>query len=62
MSALISDLLHPRTDQAVFIQLGVIVSAWLVSAWFARRNRDVLHFVTGLALIALAWRGLSATH
>lgn len=25
-------------------------------------RRDVLHFVTGPALIALAWRGLSATH
>ncbi len=58
----IAELLDPSTDRAVLIQVGVILTTWLIAGLAVRRNRDLLHFVTGLALMALAWRGLRAAH
>ncbi len=59
---MISELLNPTTDRAVFMQVAVILTTWLVVGVAVRRNRDVLHLVSGIALMALAWRGLRAVH
>ncbi len=62
VNSLIDDILQPRTDQGVYFQVGVIVVAWLVAVYFSRRNREVVYFVTGIALLALGWRALGAAH
>ncbi len=62
MSGVVAELLNPSTDRVVFIQVGVILAAWLVAGVASRRNRNLLQFVSGLALVALAWRGLRSAH
>lgn len=62
MSDAIAELLNPSTDRAVIIQVGVILTTWLVAGLAVRRNRELLQFISGVALIALAWRGLRAAH
>lgn len=62
MSDAIAELLNPSTDRAVIIQVGVILTTWLLAGLAVRRNRELLQFISGVALIALAWRGLRAAH
>ena len=62
MRRVITEIVTPSTDRAVFIQVVIVVVAWVVSAALLRRNRDLFHFVTGIALMILAWRGIRATH
>ena len=62
MAELINDLVAPQSDAGVVMQLIVIAVSWCAAAIAVRRNRDLLLFVTGLAVVALAWRGLAALH
>lgn len=62
MSDLVDQLLHPRTDAGVLAQVVGIVVVWALVAYTVRSDRNLVHFVTGLALLALAWRGLRAVH
>jgi hypothetical protein len=56
------DVLLPRTDAGVAAQAAVAVIV-LAGAFFAvRRNRELRQFVTGLAVMTLAFFGLRALH
>jgi hypothetical protein len=59
---LVTNLVSPRTDDAVFTQVAVIVSSWALLSFAFRENRPLVELMSGLALMALAWRGLRATH
>jgi len=56
------DLLLPRTDAGVLAQLIGAVVFYGGLAIAVRRNRDLLVFVGGLAMITAAWFGLRALH
>jgi ABC-type uncharacterized transport system permease subunit len=57
-----NELLFPRTDAGVLAQIIIVVLLWLVAAVALRRNRDLVWFVSGLAMLAFAWFGLRAVH
>lgn len=56
------DLALPRTDAGAFTQAAVAAGLFGVALWRARRNRDVLTFVAGLATITFAWFALRTLH
>ena len=62
MAELINDLVAPQSDAGVVMKLIVIAATWCAAAIAVRSNRDLLLFVTGLEVVALAWRGLAALH
>lgn len=56
------EFLLPRTDGGVAVQ-AVVATVALAAALFAvRRSRELCRFVTGLAVMALAFFGLRAIH
>ena len=57
-----NELLFPRTDAGVVAQIIVVSVLWLLLAVAVRRNRDLVWFVSGLAMLAFAWFGLRAVH
>lgn len=57
-----NELLFPRTDAGVLAQVVIVVLLWLVAAVALRRNRDLVWFASGLAMLAFAWFGLRAVH
>ena len=56
------DLVLPRSDRAVAIQLIVVVPLFLMWIVLARRNRDHLLLAVGVAVITLAWFALRTLH
>ncbi|MDZ7675330.1 MAG: hypothetical protein U5K30_09705 [Acidimicrobiales bacterium] len=56
------DLLLPRTDGGVLLQVVVAVVFFTVVGFSVRRNRDLLVFVSGLAAITAAWLALRTVH
>lgn len=57
-----NELLFPRTDAGVLAQVIIVSALWLVAAVAVRRNRDLVWFVSGLAMLAFAWFGVRAVH
>jgi hypothetical protein len=57
-----NELLFPRTDAGVLAQVIIVSALWLVAAVAVRRNRDLVWFVSGLAMLAFAWFGLRSVH
>ncbi|MFN3216775.1 MAG: hypothetical protein ACE367_09800 [Acidimicrobiales bacterium] len=57
-----NELLFPRTDAGVLAQVVLVSVLWLLAAVAVRRNRDLVWFVSGLAMLAFAWFGLRALH
>ena len=57
-----NELLFPRTDAGVLAQVIIVAAVWLVAAVAMRRNRDLVWFVSGLAMLAFGWFGLRAVH
>jgi len=57
-----NELLFPRTDAGVLAQIIIVSTLWLVVAIALRRNRDLVWFVSGLAMLAFAWFGLRSVH
>lgn len=57
-----NELLFPRTDAGVLVQVIVVAVVWLGLVVAVRRNRDLVWFVSGLAMLAFAWFGLRAVH
>ena len=57
-----NELLFPRTDTGVLVQVVIVSAVWLVAAVAVRRNRDLVWFVSGVAMLAFAWFGLRAVH
>ncbi len=62
MRDLLVDLALPRTDAGAFTQAAVVAALFSAALWRARRNRDVLTFVAGLATITFAWFALRTLH
>ncbi|HSH58968.1 MAG TPA: hypothetical protein VK988_04870 [Acidimicrobiales bacterium] len=56
------ELLLPRTDRAVAVQLAVAVLVLTGAFVVFRRDRDVRLFVVGLAVMAGAWFALRSLH
>jgi hypothetical protein len=56
------DLLLPRTDAGVLVQVVVAVVFYTALGFAVRRNRDLLVFVSGLATITAAWFALRTVH
>ena len=57
------DLLLPKTDRVVGIQWIVMSAFWfLVIALTWRKERDIRHFVWGLAMLNLAWFAARVIH
>ncbi|MFV2038950.1 MAG: hypothetical protein ACC660_01770 [Acidimicrobiales bacterium] len=63
MGEFILDVMLPKTDQIVAIQWIVMAVVWAVViplTW--RRERDIRHFVWGLAILNLAWFSIRIVH
>lgn len=63
MGDFLLDLALPRTDRAVAIQWVVMGAFWtlvIVATW--RKERDIRHFVWGLAMLNLAWFAARVVH
>ncbi len=56
------ELLLPRTDGGVLVQVVVAVVSFAGLGFAVRRNRDLLVFVSGLATITAAWFALRTVH
>ncbi|MEM9035645.1 MAG: hypothetical protein AAGA99_17035 [Actinomycetota bacterium] len=56
------DLLLPRTDTGALVQLLVVLAVAAPALWWARRDRDLLWFVAGVTMAALAWFALRLVH
>ena len=56
------ELLLPRTDGGVLVQVVVAVVLFTGLGFAVRRNRDLLVFVAGLATITAAWFALRTLH
>lgn len=59
---MIRDLLLPRTDLAVLVQLVVLAVLVVTGLWATRRNRDLRLVVIGSGMLLLALAGLRAAH
>lgn len=63
MGDLLLDLLLPKTDRTVAIQWIVATIVWVSALWFVRKqDRDIRHFVLGLAVANLAWFAFRTVH
>lgn len=56
------DLLLPRTDAGVALQVVVATVLFTSAAVAVRRHRELLVFVLGLATMTAAWFALRAVH
>lgn len=57
------DLALPKTDRMVTIQWIVMAIFWIGPLLWARgQDRDIRHFVWGLAMMNLAWFAFRAVH
>ena len=56
------ELLLPRTDGGVLVQVVVAVVLFTGLGFAVRRNRDLVVFVSGLAALTAAWFALRTVH
>lgn len=56
------ELLSPRADGGVLVQVVVAVVFFTGLGLAARRNRDMVVFVSGLATITADWFALRTVH
>lgn len=56
------ELLLPRTDAGALAQAAVAVVVFVVAGFVLRRQRELLVFVAGLAMITGAWFALRTVH
>jgi len=60
---LLLDLVLPETDRGVLIQLIVAIVVWSTALWMVRtKDRDIRHFVLGLAVANAAWFAWRTVH
>lgn len=58
----IEDLLLPSTDAGVYAQVALVAVGYLVALWFVRRNRELVVFVSGLAVFLAGLMALRTVH
>lgn len=56
------ELLLPRTDAGVAVQLAVATVVFAVALFVVRRDRDVRLLVIGMAVMTAAWSGVRTLH
>ncbi len=56
------DILLPRTDGGVAVQLAILIGGYAVGVFLLRRHRDWLLLLTGVAVLLLALFGVRALH
>ena len=57
-----TDLLLPRTDAGVVVQVVILAAVFALALWAARRNRDAMVFVGGLAVFTGGLLALRTLH
>ena len=57
-----TDLLLPRTDAGVLAQVVVLATVFALALWAARRNRDAMVFVAGVAVFTAGLVALRTLH
>ncbi|MFT7473391.1 MAG: hypothetical protein ACI81L_000306 [Verrucomicrobiales bacterium] len=63
MPEFLLDLLLPKTDRVVFIQLAIMAPFWLALIIATRRqSKDLRTFVYGLAMLNVAWFAARTIH
>lgn len=63
MSEFLLDVFLPKTDRIVLIQTIVMAGFWAIViplTW--RKDRDIRHFVWGLAMLNVAWFAARTIH
>lgn len=63
MGEFLLDIILPKTDRIVAIQWIVMASVWAIViplTW--RKERDIRHFVWGMAMLNLAWFSVRVVH
>ena len=58
----VDELLLPRTDAGVLIQIVVLVSGFSLAFWMVRRHRELRFFVGGLMVLTASLVALRAVH
>jgi len=58
----LTDLLLPRTDAGVAVQLTLFVTTATIALFQLRRRRDWLLLVTGVSVLGLSLFGVRALH
>lgn len=59
---MVRDLLLPTTDGGVYAQAAGLVVVTAVALVLVRRNRDLVVFVTGVAVLTAALMALRTVH
>jgi hypothetical protein len=56
------ELLLPRTDAGVAVQVAVVAVVGVTAFWLTRRDREIRTFVLGCVIFTYAFFGLRAVH
>lgn len=56
------ELLLPRTDAGVAVQVVVVAVVGVTAFWLVRRDREIRTFVLGCVIFTYAFFGLRAVH
>jgi hypothetical protein len=62
LAGVFRELLLPRTDAGVAVQVVVVAVVGVVAFWSARRDREIRTFVLGCVIFTYAFFGLRAVH
>ena len=62
LGGIFRELLLPRTDAGVAVQVMVVAVVGVVAFWLGRRDRDIRTFVLGCVIFTYAFFGLRAVH
>ena len=63
MGDFLLDLALPKTDRAVFIQVGIAVLFWGLALIAVRhRRKELRQLILGLAIMTMAWFAFRTIH
>ncbi len=62
LGGIVRELLLPRTDAGVAVQVAVVAVVGVIAFWLARSDREIRTFVLGCVIFTYAFFGLRAVH
>lgn len=62
MRGLVHDILLPRTDAGVAVQVAIVLVVFAVSLWRTRADRDLRLFTVGVGTFVLGLMMMRAAH
>jgi hypothetical protein len=62
LGGIVRELLLPRTDAGVAVQVVVVAVVGVTAFWLVRRDREIRTFVLGCVIFTYALFGLRAVH